>query len=299
MLKNFIFRYALLSLAIISVNFFNIGFASAKPHKPLSIQKYLAQLETSSGGRIGVFVLNTADNMRIQYRANEHFPFESTFKIFGVSAILKKSMTDSQLLQQKMTYTKKDLVSWSPITKKHLADGMTISELCAATIMFSDDTAINLLMNKLGGPEAVTAFARSIGDRIFKLENWEEELNSNPNDLRDTSTPAAMGKSLQQLAFGNTLAPTQRKQLLIWLKSNTTGDLRIRAGVPKGWIVGDKTGTGDSYGVTNDIAIIWPPKAQPIIMAIYFATQNKTDTKRHEDVIASASRMLIRSLKIA
>jgi beta-lactamase class A len=299
MIKNYIFRYSLLFLVSISVNFVSTGFASSQPHKPFSIHKYLQELEASSSGHIGVFVINTANNKLIQYRAHEHFPFQSTFKIFGVAAILKQSMTDSHLLQQKMTYTKQDLVYWSPITKKHLIDGMTISELCAATLMFSDDTAINLLMKKLGGPAAVTSFARSIGDHTFKLESWEAELNSNPNDLRDSSTPEAMGRSLQQLALGNILASPQREQFLVWLKSNTTGDLRIRAGVPKDWIVGDKTGTGDGYGVTNDIAIIWPPKAPPIIMAIYFNTQNKNDMKRHEDVIASVSRMLINSLKIA
>lgn len=289
-------------LIIIMATVINIcmpSFASTQQIKPTSIAKKLAELETSFDGRIGIFAINTANNMRIQYRAQEHFPFQSTFKVIGVSAILKQSMADSHLLQQKITYTKQDLVYWSPITEKHLSDGMTISELCAAAIMFSDNTAINLLMKKLGGPEAVTAFARSIGDNIFKLDSWEPELNSNPSDLRDTSTPEAMGKSLQQLAHGNTLALPQRDQLLGWLKANTTGDSRIRAGVPKGWIVADKTGTGGSYGVTNDIAIIWPPEAPPIIMAIYFSTQNKNDIKKHDDVIASASRMLISSLGIS
>ncbi len=274
-------------------------FANTEQTQPLPIEKKIAALEVSMDGRIGVFAINTANNQLIQYRSAERFPIQSTFKVMAVSAILKQSMTNSNLLQQKMTYTKQELVYWSPITEKHLADGMTISELCAAAIIFSDNTAINLLMKKLGGLEAVTAFARSIGDSTFRLGNWEAELNSNPSDLQDTSTPEAMGKSLQQLALGNTLALSQRDQLLGWLKANTTGDSRIRAGVPKGWIVADKTGTGGSYGVTNDIAIIWPPEAPPIIMAIYFSTQNKNDMKKHDDVIASVSRMLISSLGIS
>ncbi len=134
MIKNYIFRYSLF-LVITSVHFVGTGFAnSQQPIKP-SIHKALAELEGSSGGRIGVFAINTANNMRIQYRAKEHFPFQSTFKVIGVSAILKQSMTDRHLLQQKVTYTKQDLVYWSPITEKHLSDGMTISELCAAAIM--------------------------------------------------------------------------------------------------------------------------------------------------------------------
>lgn len=297
MLKNHIFRYSL--LLIIASGFVGIGFATTQQHVKLtSIHKDLAGLEAASGGHIGVFVINTANNTHLEYRAKEHFPLQSTFKIMGVATILKKSMSDSYLLQQKVTYTKQDLVDWSPITEKHLASGMSISELCAATIMYSDNTAINLLMKKLGGPSAVTTFARSIGDDTFQLDNWEPELNSNPSDLHDTSTPEAMGNSLRHLALGNALASPQREQLLSWLKANTTGDSRIRAGVPKGWIVGDKTGTGGSYGVTNDIAILWPPKAPPIIMAIYFATKDKNDTKHYDDVIASASRIIISSLHL-
>ncbi len=257
-----------------------------------SIQNKLAALEASSGGRIGVSALNTATNTRIQYRAKERFPFCSTSKVIGVSAILKQSMTDSRLLQQKVTYKKEDLVAYSPITEKHLADGMTIFNLCAAAITQSDNTAMNLLIKKLGGLEAVTAFARSIGDNTFRLDRWEPKLNSAiPGDLRDTSTPAAMERSLQQLALSDALALPQRKQLQTWLKSNVTGNYRIRAGLPKAWIVGDKTGTGD-YGTTNDIGIIWPPKRSPIVVAIYF-TQNKKNAVKREDIIASVTHLLI------
>ena len=262
--------------------------------KPTSVQKELSKLESYSGGRIGIYAINTADNSLIQYRSQERFSFQSTFKVIGVSAILKQSMTDNNFLQQKVTYKKQDLVSWSPITERHLTDGMTIAELCAATIMFSDNTAINLLMKKLGGPAAVTAFSRSIGDHTFNLNNWEPKLNSIPNDFRDSSTPAAMGKSLRQLTLGKILAPSQRSQLLTWMKNNTTGNARIRAGVPKEWIVADKTGSGD-YGITNDIGIIWPPKHAPIVVVIYFS-QNQKNTTCREDVIASATRILIHDL---
>ncbi len=284
---NFSLFKCLLLLVTITISFISTCmpvFASA--------QKKLAELEVSSGGRIGISALNTANNARIQYRAEERFPMQSTFKMMGVSAILKKSMTNSHLLQQKITYKKQDVVSWSPITEQHFTDGMMISELCAAAMMNSDNTAINLLMKKLGGPEAITVFARSIGDNTFRVDNWEPELNSSPSDLRDTSTPAAMEKSLQQLALGNVLASSQREQLVAWMKGNTTGDTRIRAGVPKGWIVADKTGASNSYGISNDIGIIWPPKCAPIVIAIY-SIQNKKDSTRRDDVIASATHMLL------
>jgi beta-lactamase class A len=267
---------------------------------PSANQKKLADLEVSSGGRIGLFVINTRDNTSLQYHAKERFPMCSTSKVMAVAAILKQSTKDRDLLQHKIAYTKKDveLSGYAPITKNHIIDGLVISELCKAAITQSDNTAMNLLMKKLGGPEAVTSFAHAFGDNKFRLDCYEPELNSAiPGDLRDTTTPKAMTESLNKLAFGEVLELTHQDQLLSWLKGNKTGNARIRAGVPKGWLVADKTGTG-SYGTTNDIGIIWPPKGSPIVVAIYF-TQNKKDAAPRDDVIASVTRILINSLKIA
>lgn len=285
-------RFLLLAAITISLlSTYTASLANTQQIYPASIQEKLTKLEASSGGRIGLYAVNTANNAYIQYRPNERFPMCSTFKPMLVSAILKQSMTDSHLLQQKVSYKKNDLMAYSPITKNHVVVGMTISELCAAA-MLSDNTAANLLMKKLGGPEAVNAFARSIGDSTFRVNRWEPELNTAiPGDLRDTSTPAAMEKSLQEVTLGDALALPLRKQLQGWFKSNTTGDSRIRAGVPKGWIVGDKTGTC-AYGTTNDIGIIWPPKSPPIVIAIYF-TQNKKDAAPRDDVIATVTRIII------
>ncbi|ASQ46176.1 class A beta-lactamase [Legionella clemsonensis] len=285
--------FLLITLTIIFISTFIPAFANTEPTQLIPIEKKFEVLEASMNGRIGVFAINTANNQHIQYRADERFPIQSTFKVMAVSAILKQSMTDKHLLQQKMTYTKKDLVFWSPITEKHLASGMTISELCSAAIMYSDNTATNLIVKKLGGPNAVTAFARSIKDSTFRVDNWEPELNSNPNNLLDTSTPIAMEKSLQKLTLGNTLALPQREQLVTWMKNNTTGDARIRAGVPKRWIVADKTGSGNGYGISNDIGIIWPPSCAPIVVTIYSVHNEKATTPR-DNVIASATRLIIK-----
>jgi beta-lactamase class A len=160
---------------------------------------------------------------------------------------------------------------------------MTIAELCAAAIMHSDGTAINLLMARLGGPQTVTAFARSIGDQSFDLTG----------DKGGTSTPQAMQTSLQKLVLADALAKPQREQLTDWLKNNTTGNLRIRAGVPKGWIVGDKTGTGPRDGTTNDVAVIWPTHCAPLVVAIYY-TQTKPHARTRPEVIASATRILVK-----
>ena len=272
-------------------------FASIQTNQSISVQKQLKNLEKLSGGRIGVFAINTQNNQSLRYHSNQRFPVCSTGKIMSVAAILKQSMSNPNLLQQKIYFKKEDVVIYSPITQQHIADGMTITELCDAAIRYSDNTAINLLIKELGGPKAATAFARSIGDNTFRLDRVEPELNTAiPGDSRDTSTPAAMAKSFRKLILGNVLAPAQREQLIGWLKNNTTGDTRIRAGVPIGWIVGDKTGTGD-YGTTNDIAIIWPPKSAPLIVAIYF-TQFKKNAAPQDKVISSATRILVNAFAI-
>lgn len=281
-------------LSLITICLCNSSYAGV----PLTqIQKKLEELEKASKGRVGVFALDTGNNITIEYRAEERFPFCSSFKAMVGAAILKKSMVHGSLLKQRVHYTKEDVTQggYSPITEKHVAEGMTVAELCAATIQYSDNTATNLLMKQLGGIQAITSFARSIGDKVFRLDRWEPELNSAvPDDLRDTTSPHATGRDLQNLIFSNVLAKTQREQLELWLKGNTTGDDRIRAGVPKGWTVGDKTGTC-SFGTTNDIGIVWPPTGSPIIIVIYF-TQNKKDAPPRNDVIVSVARILVSSL---
>jgi beta-lactamase class A len=252
----------------------------------------LAKLERTLAGRLGVFALNTANGKQLSYRGDEYFPMCSTFKVILASAILKRSTQIDGLMQQRIKYQQSDLVTYSPITERHMEDGMTIAALCAAAIQYSDNTASNLLMKILGGPGAVTTFARSIGDLQFRLDRWETALNSAiPGDRRDTSTPNAMASSLQRLAFGDALEPHLQLQLRVWLQGNTTGAARIRAGVPADLPVGDKTGTGD-YGTANDVALLWPPRRSPVVVAIY-TTQGEKDAKARNDIIASAARIIV------
>ncbi|WP_062088112.1 class A beta-lactamase [Caballeronia udeis] len=257
-------------------------------------QDQLKQLESSAGGRLGVAALNTADGKLVNYRADERFPLCSTFKLMLVSAVLEQSESPLQkgLLERRIHYARSELLSWAPITKKQVATGMTVAELCAATLQYSDNTAANLLMKLVGGPETVTAYARSIGDNQFHLDRREPDLNSAiPGDPRDTSTPAAMAHSLQRVTLGDALGASQRSQLQTWLLGNTTGAGKIAAAMPAHWMIGDKTGSGD-YGTTNDIGVIWPPGKPPIVLAIYL-TQREQDAKARDDVVASAARIVV------
>jgi beta-lactamase class A len=270
-------------------------YAKIPQEKITAAQEQLAYLERISEGRLGVSALYTEDDQLLQFHANERFPMNCTSKVMVISTLLKKSMADKELLQKRIMFTKQDLVSGSPRSSKRIKQGMTLNELSEAALIGSDNTATNLVMKYLGGPQAVTAFARSIGDSTFNLKRWwPAEARWLWNDLQDTSTPAAMTGGLRRLAFGADLGPEQRKQLLTWLKNNKTGDARIREGVPFGWEVADKTGTGFYHGTTNDIGIIWPPNSYPIVVSIFYKHKQKNAPKR-EDIIAKATRIVRRA----
>lgn len=259
------------------------------------VQQKLAALEKQSGGRLGVALINTADRSQILYRGDERFAMCSTSKAMVVAAVLKQSETQHDILQQKMAIKKADLTNWNPVTEKYVDKEMTLAELSAAALQYSDNTAMNKLLEHLGGTGNVTAFARSIGDTTFRLDRTEPELNTAiPGDERDTTSPLAMAKSLHKLTLGDALAGTQRAQLVAWLKGNTTGGQSIRAGLPESWVVGDKTGGGD-YGTTNDIAVVWPEDRAPLILVTYF-TQPQQDAKGRKDVLAAAAKIVTQGL---
>jgi beta-lactamase class A len=264
------------------------GCALATPRDD-AFARDIKRIETESGGRLGVAAFDTGRQVQVSYRGDERFPMCSTFKVLAVSTILAR---DPALLAKRIRYTKDDLVPYAPVTEQHLADGMTNAELCAAAVQVSDNAAANLLMKQVGGPAGVTAFARALGDDMFRLDRWEPELNSaTPGDPRDTTTPVAMMRTLQKLALGDALAPAQRKLLVDWMLSSPTGAERIRAGVPASWKVADKTGSG-SHGSTNTIAVLYPPARAPIVIAVYF-TQSP---KQRNDVVAAAARAVVAAL---
>lgn len=282
-------KYSLLCIAAILL--VNIA-AFADPQKNNStIQEKLENLEKQFDGKIGVYAINTNTNQVIAYHDQDRFPVQSTLKLMGVAALLKESNKDKNLLQEKIHYSKDDLVFWHPITGNYTNSGMTLEALAEASMTYSDNPAMNLIMKKLGGPKSVTDFAHSIGNKSFNVERYEGNLNSDPHDIRDSSTPQDMALSLQKIVLGNILEPSQKNQLLTWMKNNTTGYKRIRAGVPIGWSVAEKTGSGD-YGIANDIGIVWSPACKSVVLAIY-TIQKKQNAKAREDVVALTTSFIL------
>ncbi len=252
-------------------------------------------LEQDLQGRLGVHALDTGSGKSLGYRQDERFAMCSTFKAIAAAAILARNANQPGFLQQRIRYTKTDLVFYSPVTEKHLDDGMTLEELSAATVIYSDNSAANLMLQQIGGPAGLTRYARSIGDTSFRLDRWETELNeAMEGDPRDTTTPGAMTATLNRLVLGSALPAHERQLLTGWLVACATGATRIRAGVPAGWKVGDKTGTG-GFGSANDVGVIWPAGRAPIVLSI-FTVQKTTDAKARADIVAAATRVVVESL---
>jgi beta-lactamase class A len=246
------------------------------------LEDAFAKLETESGGRLGVSVLDTESGALIGHRADERFPMCSTFKLLAVSALLAEVDAGRQQLATRIRIEPQDVLSYAPVTKQHVgAEGMSLAELCDAAIAWSDNTAANLILSRLGGPAAVTRYARRLGDELTRLDRNEPDLNeATPGDPRDTTTPAAMASNLKALAVGSSLSAPSREQLVTWLVGCKTGDARLRAGLPKGWRVGDKTGSGN-HGSTNDVAVVWPEGHAPIVIAVYLTETAAQDDKRN------------------
>jgi beta-lactamase class A len=235
-----------------------------------SEQAELEAIERRVGGRLGVAVLDTASGRRLQSREHERFPMCSTFKWLLVAHVLSRVDASREDLTRLVAYGDRDLLDYAPVTRARVGDGgMPIADLCDAVIRRSDNTAANLLLATVGGPPGLTAYLRSIGDEVTRLDRTEPELNSAvPGDLRDTTTPSAMLSDMQSVLLGDRLTATSRERLVGWLVGSTTGGAKLRAGLPPGWRVGDKTGMG-ANGATNDVAIVWPVDRPPVLVAAY------------------------------
>ncbi|MFG2958275.1 class A beta-lactamase [Streptomyces sp. NPDC048291] len=247
----------------------------------------LRALEREHGARLGVFARDTGSGARLGYRSGELFPMCSVHKPLAVAAVLRDLGED--VLGRVVHYDESDVerAGGAPVAGRpeNLAAGMTVAELCGASVSYSDNTAANLLLEQLGGPVAVTRLCRSLGDRVTRLDRWEPELNSGePGRVTDTTTPLAVATTYAKLTVGHALAGADRRRLTGWLLANTTGGERIRAGLPGDWTVGDKTGTG-GYGTANDVAVAWPPGRAPLVVAVL---------STHDEATAGADSPLVR-----
>ncbi|WP_306361690.1 class A beta-lactamase [Nocardia sp. CC227C] len=271
------------------------GAATTASATNTAVTDRFAALESERAARLGVFAVDTGSDRTVAYREGERFPMASTFKGLACGALLRDHPLSTGYFDRMVHFSRDELVEYSPVTEQHVDTGMTVAELCEATITVSDNTAGNKVLELLGGPAGFTDFLRSIGDQVTRLDRWEPELNSAvPGDERDTTTPAALAADYRALLLGDVLGEPERAQLKSWLIANTTGDKRIRAGVPADWTVGDKTGS-PAYGGALDVAVAWPPGLAPIVIAV-LTTKSEADAEPDNTLVADATRAAVAAL---
>lgn len=264
-----------------------------------SVEGKLATIEEASGGRLGVVVFDAHGMQRVSYRPGERFPMCSTFKLLAVADALRRVDAGTLSLEQRIHYSQADLLEYAPVARVHVARGwMTIRELCAAAMSRSDNTTANLLLKQIGGPAGVTRYVRSIGDRFTRLDRVEPFLNSGiPGDPRDTTTPESMGFDANRLLVRDLLSASSRALLIDWMRRSTTGLDLLRAGFPKSWKCGDKTGLGGRHTATgdsdtrNDVAVVLPPGHSPFIVAAYL-TGVKVAAAQRDATLADVARAI-------
>jgi beta-lactamase class A len=256
------------------------GFVSAQ----------LKALERESGGRLGVAILNTGTGAQYGHRTTERFPMCSTFKLLAAALVLHRADTGKEKLDRQLLIDGAALVAHSPVTGPRAGGTMSLAELCEATLTTSDNTAANLMLASFGGPKGFTNYARSLGDRVTRLDRIETALNeARPGDPRDTTTPAAMLGTVQKIVLGNALSGASRQKMREWLIGSKTSDRRLRALLPPDCQVGDKTGTG-AHGTTNDIGVLWPAGCAPLVITVYLTGSQKSLEQR-EAVVAKAGQL--------
>jgi beta-lactamase class A len=255
------------------------------------IDARLAALERQHGGRLGVAIRDTGSGQRAGYRADERFLMCSTFKMLLAAAVLARVDQGRERLDRRLVFSKDALLEYAPVTSQHVgAPGMTIAGLCQAAVSLSDNTAANVLLAHLGGPSAVTDFARRLGDAVTRLDHLEPELNRpSPDGVSDTTTPNAMLANLDRLLLGKALSAASCRQLTAWMLGTTTGKKLVRAGLPSDWKVGEKTGSGNTQN--NDVAILWPPGRKPWLVSVYYENAAK-DSDGRSVVLAAVGRLI-------
>ncbi|KZK95120.1 Beta-lactamase SHV-1 precursor [Pseudovibrio sp. Ad14] len=256
----------------------------------------VSQLETEVGGRIGVVLRHTGSDWAVEHRADERFPMASTFKALLCGAVLSRVDRGEESLGDLVTYKATELVSYSPVTENHVASGMSVGQLCEATVTMSDNSAANLLLKRVDGPEGLTRFLRGLGDRVTRLDRNEPAMNeARHGDPRDTTSPSAVLKTLDRLLFEDVLLPSSRAQLQQWMVDDKVADELIRKHLPKGWRIADKSGGGQN-GSRGIISVIWPDAGAPYLASVYMMGSDASFRQRNA-VIAEIGKAMIEEIK--
>jgi beta-lactamase class A len=268
--------------------------ATPTPSAPpaVNVAEELRALEAQYDARVGVYAVDAGTGETVAHRADERFAYASTFKAL-LAAVVLQQVDD---LDRVVSYDADALVSYSPVTEQYAGSGMPVADLAEAAVRVSDNTAANLLLDQVGGPAGLAAALAAAGDDTTQPERREPELNTAvPGDPRDTSTPRALAETLRAFALDDGgLDEADAATLVEWMSGNATGDTLIRAGAPAGWEVADKSGTGQ-FGTRNDLAIVWPPDGEPIVIAV-LTTRGVEGAAADDRLVAEAAAVALEAL---
>ncbi|WP_235560369.1 class A beta-lactamase [Brevundimonas sp. Leaf363] len=258
----------------------------------------LSGLERADGGRIGSAAHNTATGERLHWRGDERFVYCSTFKMYLAAATLMRVQAGEERLDRRIPITRADMINHAPVTQPAVGAGLTVEQLMKGTVEVSDNPAANLLLKAMGGLETMQAFYRGLGDPSTRVDRFEPEMNRLDGN-KDTITPSQSVANMQRLFIdpASPLSAASKAMLLGWMTTSPTGTDRLKGGVPAGWRVAHKTGTG-GYGPTNDIGVLYPPSGAPVIVAAYYHATRDTTDARNAAVIAAATRLALASFNL-
>ncbi|WP_376699472.1 MULTISPECIES: SGM family class A beta-lactamase [Sphingobium] len=261
------------------------------PQSALKTVRNPKMIEEETGGRLGVALVDSSGALILGFNRDERFAMCSTFKAPLAAAILLGAEGGKFGLEGQVSFTKDDVLPYAPVVKQNLKRGrLSMEELAAAAVEVSDNSAANLLLPMVGGPEGLTAFFRAYGDTVSRLDRKEPDLNENePGDPRDTTSPAAMAALMARLIFKD-MKPQSAEKLRTWLSRSKTGDRRIKAGLPEGWTSGGKTGScGTAY---NDVALVKSPSGAEYLLAIYLDRPAVDEAKADAAIAETAASAL-------
>ncbi len=265
-----------------------LGLLTATPASAQDAEFRLAatidRIEQTLDGRVGLLIRDSGSDWSISYRADERFLMASTFKTMLCGAVLGRVDAGELDLDEPIGIEAADILEYAPVTESMVGETMTIGDLCLAALDMSDNTATNLLIDRLGGPQSVTDFLRAIGDPVSRLDRREPELNTfAPGDPRDTTTPDAMLSTMQALLMGDALTPQSRAQLTAWMSNGGVTGALIRASTPDGWMVADRSGSSNFN--RNIVAMVTPPDREPYFIAVFLSDADADFDTRNAAVI--------------
>jgi beta-lactamase class A len=268
-----------------------IGCAHSRdPGRQALFDERVRAIESRSGGRLGVAIRDSSSGAEYAHRGDERFAMCSTFKMLAAGFVLARVDRGTEQLARQVVIQPSDLVPYAPAVQPRVGGPISVAELCEAAVALSDNAAANLLLRSFGGPPALTTYLRSIGDEVTRLDRYEPFLNEvPPGDARDTTSPRAMLATMHKLVLGDALSRPSREQLTRWLLGNKVGDTRLRAQLPPGWRVADKTGTGPN-GTHNDAGVLFPPRRAPVLVAAYL-TGSTAEPAARDRALAEVGRL--------